>query len=123
MTFYGPCLPLTKLSVLVFFARLEHPSKHLLRFIWSTFALTCMIFISSYIVIFFQCRPLYYTYNPDPNGEATCIDWGAFCISTTTMTIFTDILVLIIPMIITRSLRLPLGRKIAVTVLLSLGGM
>lgn len=123
MCFYAPCLPLTKMSMLVFFTRLEHPSKKLVRFIWFTFYLTLVIFVSTFIVVFFQCRPLYYTYNPGNNGEATCINRTAFFISTTALAIFTDLLVLIIPMIITRSLRLPLGRKIAVTVLLSLGGM
>ncbi|KAK2735297.1 hypothetical protein FQN57_001192 [Myotisia sp. PD_48] len=121
--FYTPALPLIKLSMLIFLSRLKPPSKNIVRMIWGTFALTAGLFISGFLVVLFQCRPVKYAYTPDRLKEATCIDRQPFFIFGSVTAIVTDLMVLSIPIAITYELQLPLRRKIAVTLLLSLGAI
>ncbi|KAJ5668315.1 uncharacterized protein N7477_006885 [Penicillium maclennaniae] len=57
------------------------------------------------------------------SGGSKCIDEGAFYVSTAALNLFTDCLVLSIPIIITVKLQMPIRKKIAVCLILCLGGV
>lgn len=81
---------------------------------------TIVLGVSILIADIFQCTPVAYVYDTSiPGGR--CIKQGAFYVSTATMTIFTDLLVVVIPMIIVYSLQMPLRRKLMVVGILCLG--
>jgi hypothetical protein len=80
------------------------------------------LFAAVLLVDIFQCQPIAYVYDMSiPGGK--CINQGAFYVSTAALNIFTDIMVLSIPILITARLQMPLRRKIAVCVILCLGGV
>lgn len=80
------------------------------------------LFIAVLFVDIFQCHPVEYVYDMTiPGGK--CINQGAFFVSTAALNLFTDIMVLSIPIIITARLQMPLRRKIAVCIILCLGGV
>lgn len=80
------------------------------------------LFLAVLFVDIFQCTPIAYVYDTSiPGGK--CIDQGGFYVSTAALNLFTDIMVLSIPIIITWSLQMPLRRKLAVCVILCLGGV
>lgn len=88
--------------------------------IFGTMYFTIALGISVLFADIFQCTPVAYVYDPSiPGGH--CIDQGAFFVVTATMTIFTDLLVVTIPMIIVYSLQMPIRRKVMVVGILCLG--
>lgn len=88
--------------------------------IFGTMYFTIVLGVSILIADIFQCTPVAYVYDFSiPGGH--CIKQGAFYVSTATMTIFTDLLVVVIPMIIVYSLQMPIRRKLVVVGILCLG--
>jgi hypothetical protein len=88
--------------------------------IFGTIYFTIALGVSILIADIFQCTPVAYVYDTSiPGGH--CIKQGAFYVATATMTIFTDLLVVVIPMIIVYSLQMPLRRKLMVVGILCLG--
>ncbi|PYH68070.1 uncharacterized protein BO88DRAFT_465114 [Aspergillus vadensis CBS 113365] len=119
---YNPCLTMVKLSILVFLRRLESQSRLVNILIWSTMFITVALFVAVLFVDIFQCSPVAYVYDFSiSNGS--CINQGAFYVATAATYLFTDVLVLSIPIIITWGLHMPLRRKIAVCVVLCMGAV
>lgn len=80
------------------------------------------LFITVLFVDIFQCSPVAYIYDMTiPGGK--CINQAAFYVSTAALNLFTDIMVLSIPIIIIARLQMPLRRKLAVCIILCLGGV
>ncbi|KAJ6039160.1 hypothetical protein N7499_003021 [Penicillium canescens] len=119
---YNPALTVVKLSILFLLRRLESQSRVVNGLIWGAMAFIVGLFIATLFVDIFQCRPIAYVYDMSIPG-GTCIDQGGFYVSTAALNLLTDLVVLSIPIIITWSLQMPLRRKIAVCVILCLGGV
>ncbi|KAI2754014.1 hypothetical protein DTO006G1_8756 [Penicillium roqueforti] len=119
---YNPALTVVKLSILLFLRRLDSRSRVVKYLTWSSFAVVITLFMTVLLVDIFQCNPVAYVYDRTiPGGK--CINQGAFYVSTAALNLFTDIMVLSIPVIITARLQMPLRRKIAVCIILCLGGV
>ncbi|KAL1980808.1 hypothetical protein VTN96DRAFT_3503 [Rasamsonia emersonii] len=119
---YNPILSLVKISVLIFLLRLDSRSRTVYYLSWGTLWFTALLCIAILLADLFQCHPVRFVFDKTIPG-GTCINQGAFYVSTAVMTIFTDLLVLSIPIMITYSLQMPIRRKIAVCCILSLGGV
>jgi hypothetical protein len=113
---------MVKISILLFFRRLDSKSRLINTLIWGTMTFTVCLFFAVLFVDIFQCSPVAYVYDLSIPG-GTCIDQGAFYVSTAALNLFTDFLVISIPIIITWSLQMPLRRKIAVCIILCMGGV
>ncbi|PWY73067.1 hypothetical protein BO70DRAFT_413827 [Aspergillus heteromorphus CBS 117.55] len=119
---YNPCLTMIKLSVLLFLRRLESQSVVVNRLIWFTIAVTIALFLAVIGADVFQCHPVAYVYDMSiPSG--TCINQGAFYVASAVTNLVTDLMVMSIPVLIMRSLQMPVKRKIAICVVLSFGGI
>ncbi|KAJ5248351.1 hypothetical protein N7497_008412 [Penicillium chrysogenum] len=119
---YNPALTVVKLSILVFLRRLDSRSRVVKYLILSSYVVVISLFIAVLFVDIFQCHPVQYVYDTTiPGGK--CINQGAFFVSTAALNLFTDIMVLAIPIIITARLQMPLRRKVAVCIILCLGGV
>lgn len=111
-----------KVSILMFLRRLESRSLVVNSLIWSSMTIVVGLFVAVLLVDIFQCHPVAYVYDMSiPGGK--CIDQGAFYVSTAALNLFTDLMVLSIPIIITWGLQMPIRRKIAVCIILCLGGV
>lgn len=119
---YNPSLTVVKLSILVFLRRLESRSRVVNGLIWGAMAFVVGLFVATLFVDIFQCTPVAYVYDFTIVG-GKCIDQGGFYVSTAALNLFTDLVVLSIPVIITWKLQMPMRRKIAVCVILCLGGV
>jgi hypothetical protein len=128
---YNPTLCLVKASVIVFLMRLGD-QRRMIRYSLATF----FIFnIGHMIAVFFgvltQCLPIHmYWDHPKTdqiidgkvvNPNYTCFNAEAFIMSTASIAILTDILILSIPIAMVWPLRLNWRKKIAVGCVLSLG--
>jgi hypothetical protein len=115
-------LTVVKLSILVFLRRLESQSRIVNGMIWGAMIFVILLFVAVLFVDIFQCNPVTYVYDMSiPGGK--CIAQGAFYVSTAALNLFTDVVVLAIPVIITWNLQMPLRRKLAVCIILCLGGV
>ncbi|KAJ5288664.1 hypothetical protein N7478_001694 [Penicillium angulare] len=119
---YNPCLTLIKLSILMFLRRLDSRSRVVQILIWISLAVIISLFIAVLFVDIFQCHPIAYNWDMTIKG-GKCIEQGAFYVSTAALNLFTDLMVISIPIIITSRLQMPLRRKIAVCIILCLGGV
>ncbi|KAJ5538181.1 hypothetical protein N7513_006132 [Penicillium frequentans] len=119
---YNPCLTLIKVSILMFLRRLESRSRVVNILIWTSLGVIASLFIAVLFVDIFQCHPITYNWDLTIKG-GKCIDQGAFYVSTAALNLFTDLMVISIPIIITWHLQMPLRRKIAVCLILCLGGV
>ncbi|EAW09305.1 uncharacterized protein ACLA_035080 [Aspergillus clavatus NRRL 1] len=119
---YNPCLTMIKISILLFLRRLESRSTVVNLLIWSSIVVTVLLFVIVLFIDIFQCTPVAYLFDPTIEG-GSCIHQAAFYVSTAATNLFTDLLVLVIPILITWSLQMPVRRKVAVCIILSFGGV
>jgi hypothetical protein len=107
---------------LVFLYRLDSRSRLVKGLIYFSLAVVIGLFLAVLFVDIFQCQPVAYVYDFSISG-GKCIDQGAFYVSTAALNLFTDCLVLSIPVIITMRLQMALRKKLAVILILCLGGV
>ena len=107
------------MSVILFLLRVN-TQKTIRIFAWTIYALTLVLMVLILCIDIFQCWPLAFIWDrTTPDGK--CINQGAFFVSTSGITLLTDILVLIIPTWITFGLQMRRKQKLIVIGLLSLG--
>ncbi|PGH07937.1 hypothetical protein AJ79_06145 [Helicocarpus griseus UAMH5409] len=121
MFVYNPTLAFVKASVLLFLSRLEAHSRTIRWLIWTTFAINLGHLISVALVVIFQCWPIELNFDYSLINQGKCVNQGKFYITASAIAILTDFMVLSIPILISRKLHLPVRRKIAVVIILSLG--
>ncbi|KAI1635310.1 CFEM domain-containing protein [Biscogniauxia mediterranea] len=122
---YNPILALVKSSVLLFLLRIGGQQRKIRYSIHSLNGFNIGLMIAIFLTVIFQCSPIPYFWERvrDPTLEGTCIDTGAFYVATAGLTIFTDILVLILPFRIFMSLKMSIKLKIAIMAVFLLGAI
>lgn len=71
------------------------------------------------MVCILQCNPIHKYWDSSVPGK--CADSGAYTVSTSSIVLATDLLILIMPSCIIHDLRMPLARKLTMIALLSFG--
>jgi hypothetical protein len=119
---YNPILAIVKTSVLMFMLRLGGTKR---AFRWAIHALNvfniCLAF-GIFFACMFQCQPIPYFWDKTIPG-GSCVNMGAFYVSTAALTILTDILVLALPFWIFLGLKMPVRVKIALLFVFLLGAV
>ncbi|KAF7718718.1 Uncharacterized protein PECH_004300 [Penicillium ucsense] len=118
---YNPALTFIKLSILLFLRRLDSHSRVVSLLFWFATTFVIGLFVTVLFVDIFQCQPVAHVY--DSSIEGTCIAQGVFYVSTAALNLFTDVIVMAIPIIITWKLQMPVRQKLAVCLILCLGGV
>lgn len=116
---YKVAMGLTKLSILAFYLRVFGVSD---SFRMSSFVFMGIIVaftISSVTTSIFQCSPVKFAY--DKRGHGTCIDLGKFWYANAGYNITTDVILIIMPILMIRTLQLPKRTKIALCGVFALG--
>ncbi|KAI0526514.1 hypothetical protein F5B22DRAFT_655667 [Xylaria bambusicola] len=111
--FYNPVLALVKSSVLLFLLRLGGHQRRVRWFIYGLLAFNVLQAIAVFFVAIFQCIPISANWDLEVRATATCIE-PSFHVIISSITILTDLLVLIIPFWIFLGLNLPVAARIAV---------
>jgi len=128
---YNPVLGLVKWSIILFLLRLDDRRRYIR---WTLIALQVFNIahmVSVFLVVVFQCSPVHMYWNHHKTDELvdgrivndgyTCIDQASFSLSTAGISILTDVAILLVPIAMMWNLRMPVRRKLAVTLVLSLG--
>ncbi|KFZ07883.1 hypothetical protein V502_09679 [Pseudogymnoascus sp. VKM F-4520 (FW-2644)] len=111
--FYNPVLAFVKASVLLFLLRLGGQKPATRYAIYALFAFNAMQAIAVFLVATLQCLPIAANWDPAVAATATCVDLS-FHITTSALTIFTDVLVLALPFWIFLGLNMPTAQKMTV---------
>lgn len=117
---YNPVLAIVKNAVLVFFYRIGGLIDRIKILIYALMFLNTTLMISVFFTTLLQCTPVRKAFNPYISG--TCINTASFFVVSAALALFTDCLVVMIPIWITYSLHhMGWKKRLGVFSLLSLG--
>jgi hypothetical protein len=116
---YNPILALVKVSFLMTLIKLRSQNKWINRCLWGTLTMNGCFAIAAPLACIFQCNPISKYWDPSVQGQ--CADAGAYTVSTSSIVLTTDVLILLMPSWILHDLKMPLGRKLMVIAFLSFG--
>ena len=110
-----------KASILLLYHRIFRPSNKVIWAIYATLALVIGYNVSVMFAAVWECTPRKKSW--DITATGTCIDILGLAIAGGTFNVFTDLVILILPMPMVWNLRLPLRQKIAVTGIFATGAL
>ncbi|RSL69508.1 hypothetical protein CEP54_002331 [Fusarium duplospermum] len=123
---YNPILALVKTSVLLFLMRLGGQKREVRLCIISLLIFNLCQMVAMFFACVFQCTPVSYFWDRMKHvsirPDGMCINQNAFYIATSSLTILTDVLVLVLPFWIFLGLKLPLKVRAAIIGVFVLGG-
>ncbi|RFU23554.1 hypothetical protein B7463_g12784, partial [Scytalidium lignicola] len=120
---YGSVVPLTKLSIIVFYYRL-FPVQAFRKFLYFVVFLVVGWWIAVFITSLTQCRPFSYFWNQyvDPTAKGKCINISAFFLGNGGASVFTDFLILLTPIPMVWNLQMPVAKRLSILSIFALGG-
>jgi hypothetical protein len=121
ITFYGISIMLTKLSILTLFLRFV-PRGNLRVTIYITIAIVVLYSLVTSFEWVYACRPMEKYWDLTITG-GSCVDGSKIPVFSGVMNTVTDVAILILPILILRSSRLPKKQKIGVIIVLMTGGL
>lgn len=116
---YTISLGFIKTSVLALYLRLT-PSRTFRRSVKVMLYICCAQTVSSLLVITFQCYPVNHLWDTEMEGK--CININAFYMANSVLNICTDFATYALPMRTLWALQMPRPQKLALVVILGLGG-
>lgn len=131
---YNPILALVKASIIFFLWRLEDQRRVIRWSLVSFFLLNLGLAIATFVADLCQCTPVAYYWNHyvtdtyDAEGKVmekagTCIQQVNFFLTTASLSVLTDVFIMIIPAAMIWGSKLRSAKKIAVCAAMSLGWM
>ncbi|KAG9190943.1 hypothetical protein G6011_09031 [Alternaria panax] len=116
---YNPILALVKVSFLMTLIKLRSQNRWINRCLWGTLIINGCFAVAAPLACILQCNPIPKYWDPSVQGK--CVDAGAYTVSTSSIVLTTDVLILLMPSWILHDLKMPLGRKLMVIAFLSFG--
>ncbi|KAK2033711.1 integral membrane protein [Colletotrichum zoysiae] len=118
-TIYSPIVALTKQSVLIFLIRFSGIKSVVRNVVWVTAMFNIALTIAAFLAVVFQCRPIEASWNKSVPGK--CINEFALAITTGTLTVLTDIIIVGLPFHIFLGLKMDRKKKNGVMGVFALG--
>jgi len=113
---------LVKLSILALYLNIFTVSKRFTLFCWLNIGLTIGIVIPFVTVAIFQCRPISNTFDIAPKG-GYCLNLNAATWSHSALNVFTDVVIVVMPMMEVMALQMSWRKKLGVCFVFLLGGL
>jgi hypothetical protein len=120
ISFYNASLCLTKASIVLQYLRV-FVAKEIRRACWATLAIIGAYGIYTMLSNILNCIPVSAFWSPTP--DMRCIDKKFLWFFNASFNILTDLAILILPMPIIKSLKLPIRQKVGLMMILGLGGL
>ncbi|KAH9204435.1 hypothetical protein DL95DRAFT_496139 [Leptodontidium sp. 2 PMI_412] len=118
---YGPAAWCTKVTLLLSLVRIFSPFRKTVVFI-NTFIITMFIYYVAITIVKIRiCDPIAAAW--DPKLPAKCIDRFTLYVFDTTLSVITDLVVLIMPLPLVWSLQVTLKKKLRIMSILGAGGV
>lgn len=120
ISFYNASLCLTKASIVLQYLRV-FPAKEIRRACWATLAVIGVHGVYAMISNILSCIPVSAFWSP--TADMRCIDKKFLWFFNASFNILSDLVILILPMPIIKSLKLPIRQKVGLMMVLGLGGL
>ncbi|KAL1642596.1 hypothetical protein SLS58_005365 [Diplodia intermedia] len=117
--FYNTALGLTKVSILMQYLRIFATHKAMRIAILTTLTFIILYTLEAVVLSIFTCTPVYHFWNRTPDG--TCVNTKGLWFSHAAINIFSDAVIIILPMPVFKGLNLPTKQKIALMAIFALG--
>lgn len=121
MVLYGPTAFATKAAILLLLTRVFSPFRRLVIFIYVLFGILAAFYVPVVFVKMFICTPISKFWNQDVKGH--CLNQRALILSDAFMSVISDFIILLLPLIASRSLQMPTKKKLRVIGVLGAGGI
>ncbi|KAJ5753264.1 hypothetical protein N7520_010181 [Penicillium odoratum] len=118
---YNPILALVKTSILIFLLRLTGQKKLVRQAIWGLLIFNGTAAVATFLVTVFHCVPIASNWNSTAYPDAKCMNFANFVTGTASVSIFTDVLALILPTWIVYELQMQWNQKLMLIGILSFG--
>lgn len=115
---YNPTILATKASILLFYRRIN-PSQKFRIAVDTTMAICVLTSVAFLFLATFQCKPIEHFWNRRIPGK--CIDSATFLMANGAVGLFTDILILLLPVPMIFRLRVSTKRKVGLCVIFMIG--
>ena len=122
MVMYGPTAFLTKVSILLILSRVFSPYRTIVIFIYVFLGTMLAYYIPAVIVKVRICLPISYFWLGSPSN-GSCLDDRAIFLADAIMSVVSDLMILCLPVILTRSLQMSTKKKMRVIGILGAGGL
>ncbi|OJJ72175.1 hypothetical protein ASPBRDRAFT_43575 [Aspergillus brasiliensis CBS 101740] len=117
--FWNTCLPVIKLSIVLFYQRI-FPVPSMIFACRSVMLVLAAWYIAFQTTAIFQCIPIYHEWQKKTT-KGHCIDFVPFVTTLVATNLCTDVLLLILPTRQVWKLQIPWGRKIGLSIIFTLG--
>lgn len=119
--FYSPTILAAKLTILLQLKRIFVPTKCGLVFwlIQTLVWLNVSFYLANVLSVIFQCSPVHKAWNKSIQG--TCVDTNLNLIVTGAINVLSDVLILLLPLWTIWHLKLPIQKKLSVSVAFAAG--
>ncbi|KAJ5890289.1 hypothetical protein N7504_011099 [Penicillium tannophilum] len=118
---YNPILALVKTSILIFLLRLTGQKKLVRQAIWALLIFNGIAALITFLITVFHCVPIAYNWDSAAYPNAKCMNFADFVTGTASVSIFTDVLSLILPSWIVYELQMQWNQKLMLIGILSFG--
>lgn len=122
MVMYGPVALATKTAILLLLARVFAPFKTLVRFTYIFLATLVAFYLPVFIVKICICMPIPHYWHKD-TIPGKCLNERALILADAFMSVISDLIILVLPIIASWSLHMSTKKKIRVVGLLGAGGL
>lgn len=110
---------LTKVSILALYYKIFGILPWFRRSCLVVTVIVVAFTIASVMTSIFQCSPVQFAF--DKSGEGTCIDLGKFWFANAGYNISTDVIIVVMPLLVIKTLQLPKRTKLALCGVFALG--
>lgn len=122
MIFYQLSLFFTKISFLLQYLRI-FPTKKMRLAIWIVFGIVIVYGAWTVFSMVFFCTPIEAYWKSDSNVKARCFKASQLWLVNGALNIFTDLLIITLPLPGLKALMLPRGQKLGLMLVFLLGGV
>ncbi|KAL6400038.1 integral membrane protein [Ilyonectria robusta] len=121
MVIYGPTVFAIKAAIALFIARIFEPYRTYVKWIYGFLSVMAIYYIIMLFLKMLICRPISRFWDPSVEGE--CFNQRALILTDNVISLFSDVVVLLLPCPLTKKLQVGLWAKIKIAAAFSAGGI
>ncbi|KAJ5949896.1 hypothetical protein N7454_001480 [Penicillium verhagenii] len=121
-TFYVPMVLFVKTSLIYIMIRLWSPYRGKVAALYSFLAFIVSYYTVILFIKIFTCNPIHF-YWDFSNEEGKCLNRNAIIITDSSVSVSTDLAILIFPIVLAWTLHMPISRKLHVIAILGAGSI
>ncbi|KAK6351838.1 hypothetical protein TWF718_004984 [Orbilia javanica] len=120
---FNPAIAMTKVSILAFYLLVFKVQKHFRMFCWITMTVVISAGVALTLLLAFRCSPIGLVFDPESNRQPFegCIGTVRIYFASAPVNILEDLAIIVLPIPVLTSLRLPARQKAILLVVFSLG--